>query len=50
MEMLNDKKDMSNYKSMYEKYQIVSHDVYDDDVEEDYEDDTIPAMEAETER
>ena len=35
---------------MYEKYQIVSHDVYDNDVEEDYEDETIPALEADPER
>ncbi|XP_065215904.1 activating signal cointegrator 1 complex subunit 2 [Planococcus citri] len=48
-DMLNDKKDVSSYKSMYEKYQIVSHDVYDDDAEEDYEDDTIPALEADPE-
>lgn len=48
--MLNDKKDVESFKDIYNKYQIVSHNLYDDDVEEDYEDDAIGALEADPER
>lgn len=49
--MLNDKKEIESYREMYEKYQIVSHNLYDDDVDEDfYEENVIAAMEPDPDR
>lgn len=48
--MFNDKREVNELKSIYEKYRNIEEDeVYDDDVDEDYEEQHVTVLEVDPE-